>query len=63
MGGRATQEIQYESKSVSEMESLQIDINIAAKASYAKFYMDSSFDYHKYETQTKYAQTLSHSIR
>ena len=63
MGGRATQEIQYESKSVSEMQTLEIDIDITAKASFAKFYADSSFDYHKYEVQTKYAETLSHSIK
>lgn len=30
------------------MESLTIDINTAAKASFAKFYADSSFDYQKY---------------
>lgn len=62
MGGRAVQEIQYSWKSVSEMESLTIDINIAAKASFAKFYADSSFDYQKYETQIKYAETLSQTI-
>lgn len=62
MGGRAVQEIQYSWKSVSQMESLTIDINIAAKASFAKFYADASFDYQKYETQIKYAETLSQSI-
>jgi hypothetical protein len=36
------------------MESLNIDINIAAKASFAKFYADTTFDYQKYETQIKY---------
>jgi len=48
LGGRAIQEIQYNYKSASDMESLDIDVNIAAKASFAKFYADASFDYHKY---------------
>ena len=26
----------------------------------SKFHADASFDYHKYETQIKYAETLSH---
>lgn len=62
MGGRAVQEILYSHQSVSEMESLGMDTNIAAKASFAKFFLDSSFDYHKYEAQTKYAENLSQSI-
>lgn len=62
LGGRAIQEIEYSYKSASDMESLDIDINIAAKASFAKFYADASFDYHKYETQIKYAETLSQNI-
>ena len=37
------------------MESLAIDIDITAKASFAKFFADSEFDYKKYETQVKYA--------
>lgn len=44
------------------METLTIDINIAAKASFAKFSSDASFDYHKYENQIKYAETLSQNI-
>lgn len=62
LGGRAIQEIQYNYKSASDMESLDIDVNIAAKASFAKFYADASFDYHKYQTQVKYAETLSQNI-
>lgn len=54
MGGRAIQEIQYTFKSTSDMESLEIDVNMAAKATFAKYYADTSFDYHKYETQIKY---------
>lgn len=42
------------------METMNIDISLAAKASFAKFHADASFDYHKYETQIKYAETLSH---
>jgi hypothetical protein len=30
------------------MESLSIDVNIAAKAAFAQYYADASFDYHKY---------------
>lgn len=44
------------------METLKIDVNIAAKASFAKYYADASFDYHKYETQIRYAETLSQNI-
>ncbi len=44
------------------MESLNIDINIAAKAAFAQYYADASFDYHKYQTQIKYAQSLSNNI-
>ncbi len=63
LGGRAVQEIEYNFKSASDMESLNIDINIAAKASFAKFYADATFDYQKYETQIKYVETLSQNIR
>ena len=55
MGGRATEEIIYTYESASKMESLQIDVELTAKASFAKFYADSSFDFHKYETQIKYS--------
>lgn len=47
MGGRATQQTSYTFESVSKMESLEIDINIAAKASFAKFFGDASFDWKK----------------
>jgi hypothetical protein len=55
MGGRAVQEISYEFESVSKLESINIDINIAAKASFAKFFADSSFDWHKHEEEASYA--------
>lgn len=42
---------------------MNIDVNLAAKASFAKFYLDASFDYQKYESQIKYSETLSQSIR
>ena len=48
MGGRAIQQIEYSFESVSRLEELSIDINTAAKASYAKFYGDTSFDWKKY---------------
>lgn len=49
MGGRAVQEISYSFESASKMASLDIDISLAAKASFAKFFSaDSSFDWHKH---------------
>jgi hypothetical protein len=55
MGGRAIQETIYSYESVSKMESLDIDINIAAKASFAKFFVDTSFDFKKYEKDIEYS--------
>jgi hypothetical protein len=49
MGGRAVQEITYDFESVSKLSSIDIDISIAAKASFAKFFADSSFDWHKHQ--------------
>jgi hypothetical protein len=37
------------------MESLDIDINIAAKAQFAKFLVDSSFDWNKYSRSINYS--------
>lgn len=48
MGGRATQEISYDFQTVSKLNSINVDINIAAKASFAKFFADTSFDWHKH---------------
>ncbi len=56
MGGRAVQETIYSYASVSKMESLNIDINIAAKASFAKFFVDTSFDFKKYERDIEYSE-------
>ena len=55
MGGRATQQISYTFQSVSKMESLNVDINIAAKASFAKFFADPSFDWNKYSKEINYS--------
>ena len=55
MGGRATQEISYDFQSISKLNSLGIDISLAAKASFAKFYMDSSFDWHKHTDEIAYS--------
>lgn len=44
------------------MESIGIDIHLAAKAKFANFYADSSFDWSNYKNQIKYAETLSVSI-
>lgn len=48
MGGRAVQEITYDFESVSKLNSINIDISIAAKASFAKYFADASFDWHKH---------------
>ena len=59
MGGRATQEISYDFQSVSKLNSLDIDISIAAKASFAKFFLDSSFDWHKHTEEISYSEQMS----
>lgn len=59
MGGRATQEISYDFQSVSKLSSLDIDISIAAKASFAKFFLDSSFDWHKHTEEIAYSEQMS----
>lgn len=61
MGGRATQETSYTYESVSKMESLDIDINIAAKASFAKFFVDASFDWNKYQRSINYSEKIETS--
>ena len=61
MGGRATQETSYTYDSVSKMESLDIDINMAAKASFAKFFVDSSFDWNKYSRSINYSERIETS--
>jgi len=48
MGGRAIQEIGYTFESIQKLASLDIDIKTAAKAHFAKFYADSSFEWSKY---------------
>ena len=62
MGGRAIQEISYYYESVSKLSSIDVDINIAAKASFAKFFLDTSFDWHKHEQEVAYAEKLSRTI-
>ena len=59
MGGGATQEITYDFQSISKLNSIGIDISIAAKASYAKFFADASFDWQKHEEEISYAEKLS----
>lgn len=59
MGGRAVQEISYDFESVSKLNSLDIDISIAAKASFAKFFADSSFDWHKHSEEVEYSEKMS----
>ena len=49
MGGRATQETTYSYEAVTKMNSLNIDLNLAAKAKYAGFYGDASFDWKKHK--------------
>ena len=55
VGGRAIQEIQYSAQSVSEMETMKIDLDLTAKASFAFFHGDTSFDFHKYQTEINYS--------
>jgi hypothetical protein len=43
------------------MESLEIDINIAAKASFAKFLVDTSFDWNKYARSINYSEKIESS--
>lgn len=62
MGGRAIQEISYDFESVSKLASVDVDINLAAKASFAKFFADASFDWHKHEEEVGYAEKLSRTI-
>ena len=44
------------------METIGIDINIAAKAKFANYYGDTTFNWSNYKTQMKYIETLSVSI-
>ena len=62
MGGRAVQEIAYDFESVSKLNSLNIDISLAAKASFAKFFADSSFDWNKHIEEVSYSEKLSKTI-
>lgn len=55
LGGRATQEISYTSESESKMKSLGIDIGVAAKAKYAKFVGDASFNLSQHEEEVNYS--------
>jgi hypothetical protein len=59
MGGRAVQEISYDFESISKLNSINIDISIAAKASFAKFFMDASFDWSKHIEEIEYSEKLS----
>lgn len=62
LGGRAVQEIQYDSKGIAILGSLNISTDLAAKASFAAFYNDTSFNYSAYSSEIKYASILSQSI-
>ena len=62
MGGRAVQEISYSYESVSKMNSLDIDIQLAAKASFARFFGDKSFDWHRYTEEIAYSEKQSIGI-
>lgn len=55
MGGRAVQQIDYSYESVCKLKSLKIDISLAAKASFAGFFLDSSFDWQKYRNEIDYS--------
>ena len=44
------------------MNSLNMDISVAAKASFAKFVADTSFDWQKHTQEIAYSQRLSKSV-
>jgi hypothetical protein len=50
MGARAVEETIFSYKGASMLEGIPVDISVTAKASFAKFFNDSSFDYRKYQT-------------
>lgn len=54
MGGRATQQITVTSESSSKLSSMGIDVKVAAKAKFAKFHADASFDFSKNEKDISY---------
>lgn len=59
MGGRAMQEMVFTFESMSTLESLEVDVNNAARARFAKIYGDKSFDWKKYDESIKYAEYLT----
>ena len=44
------------------MESEEIDISVAAKASFAKYFMDTSFNWEKYKEQIQYSERLKQEV-
>jgi hypothetical protein len=48
LGGRAMQETSYTFESIQKMNALSVDINVAAKAKFAKFFVDTSYDWKKH---------------
>lgn len=63
MGGRATQEITYSEKSVSELKSMQIEISVAAQASFLSYFGSGSGEGSTDSTTSNYAKSTSESIR
>jgi hypothetical protein len=48
LGGRALQETSFTYEAMEKMNALTVDISIAAKARFAKFFMDASYDWKKH---------------
>ena len=62
MGGRVVEEMVFTRESVATLEALNVDIEIAAKASYAKANGDLSFNYDRYSLDESYAESFASSI-
>ena len=60
-GGRATQQTSYSYEAVSTLRSLGVDLHTAAKARYAFFYGDASYDWKKYQESMNYSMKMSSS--
>lgn len=63
MGGRATQETTYSSKSIAQMASLGVKIDTAASLSFGKLYGGAGFNTTNQTDASSYAETYSESIR
>jgi hypothetical protein len=63
MGGRATEEITYDSKAVSRMNAANMSIEVAAQAKFRKFYATGDYNSSNNQQASAYAESFSSSIR